>query len=182
MHRKFRYKLKRREQALSNGLIDDCGSRLPHLSNKTRNCEPTPPALPRPMSAGLRIGPARPEVKSEWFSMYRIVGKEYRTDGIGEIVLARNNRESASTFTAILSGKEGVVAKAVVGLPGLASDPQFATFPSYTQANEFAQRLNEGLGLTPSQARTIVTDVMVKAQALISECDSLVQMARELRR
>jgi hypothetical protein len=43
-------------------------------------------------------------------------------------------------FTAILSGKEGVVAKAVVGLPGLASDPQFATFPSYTQANEFAQR------------------------------------------
>ena len=84
-------------------------------------------------------------------------------------------------FTAILSGKEGVVAKAVVGLPGLASDPQFATFPSFTQANEFAQRLNEGLGLTPSQARTIVTDVMVKAQALISEYDSLVQMARELR-
>ena len=84
-------------------------------------------------------------------------------------------------FTAILSGKEGVVARAVVGLPGLASDPQFARFPSFTQANEFAQRLNEGLGLTPSQARTIVTDVMVKAQALISECDSLVQMARELR-
>ena len=59
-------------------------------------------------------------------------------------------------FTAILSGKQGVVARAVVGLPGLASDPQFATFPSFTQANEFAQRLNEGfgltLGLTPSQA------------------------------
>src|SRR5215472_11660254 len=84
-------------------------------------------------------------------------------------------------FTAILSGKQGVVARAVVGLPGLASDPQFATFPSFTQANEFAQRLNEGLGLTPSQARTIVIDVMVKAQALVSECDCLVQMARELR-
>lgn len=88
---------------------------------------------------------------------------------------------SQVAFTAILSGNEGIVAKAVVGLPGLASDPEFATFPSFTQANEFAQRLNEGLGLTPSQARTIVTDVMVKAQALISECDSLVQMARELR-
>ena len=84
-------------------------------------------------------------------------------------------------FTAILSGREGVVARAVVGLPGLASDPQFATFPSFSQANEFAQRLNEGLGLTPSQARAIVTDVLATAQALISECDSLVQMARELR-
>ena len=91
------------------------------------------------MSAGLRVGPARPEVKSEWFSSYRIVGKEYRTDGIGEIVLARNNRESASSIHGNSLG-EGVVAKAVVGLPGLASDPQFATFPSFTQANEFAQR------------------------------------------
>jgi len=84
-------------------------------------------------------------------------------------------------FTAILSGKEGLLARAVVGLPGLACDRQFATFPSFSQANEFAQRLNEGLGLTPSQARAIVTDVTATAQALMSECDSLVQMARELR-
>jgi len=63
----------------------------------------------------------------------------------------------------------------------LATDQEFGTFLSFTQANEFAQRLNEGLGLSPSETRAIVTEAMLTAHALIGECESLLQMARELR-
>jgi hypothetical protein len=44
------------------------------------------------------------------------------------------------------------------------------------------RRLNEGLGLTPPQARAIVTDAPLAAEELIRKCDSLLQTARELRR
>lgn len=85
-------------------------------------------------------------------------------------------------FTAEFVGNQVVIAKAIVGLPGLAVDPQFGSFPTWTQANECARRLNEGLGLSQSQVREIVTEVTLAAQQLIVECQSLRETARQLRR
>ena len=84
-------------------------------------------------------------------------------------------------FTAAFARKRPILARAVIGLPGLATDQEFGPFPTFTQANEFAQRLNEGLGLSPSETRAIVNEAILTAQALIGECESLLQMARELR-
>jgi hypothetical protein len=84
-------------------------------------------------------------------------------------------------FTALLSRNEALLAKAVVGLPGLTVDNRFGTFRTWTQANERARQLNQRLGLTPSQGRAIVTEVLLEAQSLILECDSLMEMARQLR-
>lgn len=85
-------------------------------------------------------------------------------------------------FTALFSGNVAVLAKAVVGLPGLTVDKSFGTFPTWTQANERARQLNQRLGLTHSEGRAIVTEVMLEAQNLILECASLMEMTRPLRR
>ncbi|HEY6944845.1 MAG TPA: hypothetical protein VI431_06870 [Candidatus Acidoferrum sp.] len=85
-------------------------------------------------------------------------------------------------FAAAFDGNQAVVARAVAGLPGLAIDLQFGSFPTWTQANECARRLNDGLGLSQSQARSLVTDVTLAVQQLILECQSLREIARQLRR
>ena len=78
------------------------------------------------------------------------------------------------------AGNKAVLATAVVGVPGLAIELRFGTFDTWTQANEYAERLNGDLGLTPSQSRTIVTDARLKADELISESQTLLQRAKEL--
>jgi hypothetical protein len=83
-------------------------------------------------------------------------------------------------FTAIFSGDEAVLARAVAGLPGLAIDRHLGAFATWTQANECARRLNEGLGLKPSESRSIVTDAMLAAQKLICECQALRQKSTQL--
>ena len=88
-----------------------------------------------------------------------------------------------SAFTAIFAGcGDAVVARAVVGLPGLTVDERFGSFPTWTQANERARQLNEGLGLTQSQVRAIVIEVRLKAEALILECESLLETASQLQK
>jgi hypothetical protein len=67
-------------------------------------------------------------------------------------------------FTAIFSGDEAVLARAVAGLPGLAIDGHLGALATWTQANECARRLNEGLGLSASESRSIVTDAILTAQ------------------
>ena len=83
-------------------------------------------------------------------------------------------------YTATYARDQAVLAKAVVGVPGLAVVQGFGTFRTWTQANEYAERLNADLGVTPAQSSTIVTDAMLKADTLISECQCLRQMAEEL--
>lgn len=78
------------------------------------------------------------------------------------------------------AGNKAVLATAVVGVPGLAMEPRFGTFDTWTQANEYAERLNGDLGLTQSQSRTIVADAMLMADELISESQCLLQRAKEL--
>jgi hypothetical protein len=84
-------------------------------------------------------------------------------------------------FTAMLSGNEAVLGRAVLGLPGLAVDRECGTFATWTQANDCARQLNEGLGLSPSESRDIVTDALLTAAELIRQCDSLLRELRQLR-
>jgi len=98
----------------------------------------------------------------------------------GSTALTSLDMAAQLAFAAALAGDEAVLAEAVLGLPGLTVDKRFGTFPTWTQANERARRLNEGLGLTQSQAQAIVTEVRLAAHNLIDECDSILQMAREL--
>jgi len=59
-------------------------------------------------------------------------------------------------FTAGMPGESVAVYRATEGHPGLLIDPEFGYFETWTQANEFARRLNEGLGLTATDANYIV--------------------------
>jgi hypothetical protein len=72
--------------------------------------------------------------------------------------------ETKFAFTALFSGKEAVVARAVVGVPGLAIDHQLVAFPTWTQANEFARQLNERFGLSAFESSAIVTDAILAAR------------------
>lgn len=84
-------------------------------------------------------------------------------------------------FTALLSGSDAVLGRAVAGLPGLIVDRQQGTFATWTQANDCARRLNETLGLSPSESRGIVIDALLTAAELIQQCDSLLRESRRLR-
>lgn len=76
-----------------------------------------------------------------------------------------------SAFAAVFSPRRAVLALAVKGLPGLAIDEQLGSFPTWTEASAFARRLNEGLGLSACEARQIVTDAILGADALGSPPD-----------
>lgn len=74
---------------------------------------------------------------------------------------------SRLAFTAGLWGKRAVVCRAVEGRAGAAVEQQFGVFPTWTQANDFAQKLNQGLDLSPEDARYIVTDAALGMARLI---------------
>ena len=84
-------------------------------------------------------------------------------------------------FTAMFAADGAVVARATEGLPGLEVDRGFGIFATWTQAKEFARRLNAGLGLSTSESQHIVTDVVLAARRLVSECDSLIQESKQFR-
>jgi hypothetical protein len=84
-------------------------------------------------------------------------------------------------FTASPWPNGAILACAVVGLPGLALDEQQRNFPTWTQANAYALKLNEGLGLTPLESRILVNDVRLAAAGLIRECDSLRRQSKQLK-
>lgn len=72
----------------------------------------------------------------------------------------------SSAFAAIPSGQRAVLGLAIEGLPGLVVDPQLGTFPTWTEANAFARRLNQALGLSACESRQIVIDAILGADAL----------------
>jgi len=65
--------------------------------------------------------------------------------------------EPRFAFTAQYWGNGGVVCRAFEDRPGPIVEQQFGQFPTWTQANDCASRLNEGLALDPGDVRQIVT-------------------------
>lgn len=65
--------------------------------------------------------------------------------------------EARFAFTAQFWGDGAVVCRAVEDRPGPIVEQQFGQFPTWTQANACASKLNEGLDLHPLDVRQIVT-------------------------
>jgi hypothetical protein len=59
-------------------------------------------------------------------------------------------------FTAERWGSGAVVCRAIENRPGLAVQQEFGEFPTWSEAQVFADKLNEGLELTWEEARQIV--------------------------
>ena len=66
-------------------------------------------------------------------------------------------------FTASFWGSAAVVCRAVEGRAGPVVDQEFGQFETWTQANAFATRLNEGLDLDPIEADQILTSSILRA-------------------
>ena len=70
-------------------------------------------------------------------------------------------------FTAGFWGDAAVICRAIEGRPGPVVDPQFGLFDTWTHANDFAARLNQGLEINPLQARQIVTSAILATTSLL---------------
>ena len=80
--------------------------------------------------------------------------------------------EERFAFTAKYWGQHAVVCRAVEDRPGPIVVQEFGEFDSWTQANSFARRLNEGLDLDPIEANRIVTCSELRTNELMQtiEC------------
>lgn len=73
-------------------------------------------------------------------------------------------------FTAQYWGRDGaVVSRAIEGRPGPVVEQQFGLFPTWTQAQNFATKLNQGLDLPPREVRQIVTSSLLATACVIQE-------------
>jgi len=72
-------------------------------------------------------------------------------------------------FTAQYWGNGAVVCRAIEDRPGPLVEQQFGEFPTWTQAQNCATRLNEGLGLDPRDVRQIVTSSFLATACVIQE-------------
>ncbi len=70
-------------------------------------------------------------------------------------------------FAADYWGDRAVVCRALENRPGPIVDQQFGIFESWSHANSFATKLNEGLDLTPSNSRQIVTSATLAASSVL---------------
>jgi len=77
--------------------------------------------------------------------------------------------EAKFAFTAQFWGDGAVVCRAVEDRPGPVVEPQFGEFPSWTQAQTFAGKLNEGLDLDPVAARQIITSSILATACVVQE-------------
>lgn len=77
--------------------------------------------------------------------------------------------ERRFAFTAQFWGKGAVVCRATEDRPSPVVEQQFGEFPTWTQANNFASKLNEGLDLGHHEVRQIVTSSFLAAAAVIPE-------------
>jgi hypothetical protein len=66
-------------------------------------------------------------------------------------------------FTASFWGSAAVVSRAVEGRAGPVVNQEFGQFETWTQANAFAAKLNEGLDLDPLQVHQILTGSILRA-------------------
>jgi hypothetical protein len=74
-------------------------------------------------------------------------------------------------FTAKYWGDAAVVCRAVEGRPGPIVDQEFGEFETWTQANTFATRLNEGLEINPAEAEQIITSAILRTSELLRAAD-----------
>ena len=72
-------------------------------------------------------------------------------------------------FTAQYWGNGAVVCRAIEDRPGPLVEQQFGEYPTWTQAQNCATKLNEGLGLDPRDVRQIVTSSFLATAAVIQE-------------
>lgn len=72
-------------------------------------------------------------------------------------------------FAAQFWGNGAVVCRAVEDRPGPVVEPQFGEFKSWTQAQDFAAKLNEGLDLGPRDVRQIVTSSLLATACVVQE-------------
>ena len=72
-------------------------------------------------------------------------------------------------FTAQYWGNGAVVCRAIEHRPGPVVEPQFGEFPTWTQAQNFATKLNDGLDLDPLEVRQIVTSSFLATAAVIHQ-------------
>lgn len=72
-------------------------------------------------------------------------------------------------FTATKYGSDYVVSRATLGRRALVLHPQFGVFSFWTQALRRAQVLNSSIGLSCSESRQIVTDVLLGPHELVME-------------
>jgi hypothetical protein len=75
-------------------------------------------------------------------------------------------------FTAKYWGETAVVCRATEEHPGPVVDQEFGRFQTWTQANAFAARLNEGLKIDAIEAERIVTDSILDTRDLLGAIDS----------
>ena len=72
-------------------------------------------------------------------------------------------------FTASKYGADYVVSKATLGRQTIVLHPQFGVFTFWTEAFRHAQVLNSTIGLTCSESRQIVTDVLLGPHEVVLE-------------
>ena len=70
-------------------------------------------------------------------------------------------------FAAEYWGEQAVICRAREDQPGPVVEQQFGVFETWTHANAFAQKLNEGLDISPEDARQIVTSAMLARGELL---------------
>jgi hypothetical protein len=70
-------------------------------------------------------------------------------------------------FTAEFWGDAAVVCRAIENRAGLVVYPEFGLFDTWTHANAFAAKLNEGLELDPLEARQIITSCVLATPSLL---------------
>jgi hypothetical protein len=73
-------------------------------------------------------------------------------------------------FTAKYWGDKAVVCRSSEDRPGPVVDQEFGEFETWTQANAFAARLNEGLEISPSEAEQIITSSILCTSELLRAC------------
>jgi hypothetical protein len=84
-------------------------------------------------------------------------------------------------FTAKYWGEKAVVCHSSEDRPGPVVDQEFGEFETWTQANNFAARLNEGLDTPPAEAEQIITSSILRTSELMYEA-SLPEGAAGVRR
>jgi hypothetical protein len=89
--------------------------------------------------------------------------------------------EERIAFTAKYWGGKAVVCRSNEDCPGPAVDQEFGEFETWTQANHFAARLNEGLDMPPAEAEQIITSSILRTSELMYEA-SLPEVAARARR
>lgn len=77
--------------------------------------------------------------------------------------------EAKFAFTAQSWGDGAVVCRAIEDRPGPVVEQQFGEFKTWTQAHNFASKLNEGLDLDSHEARRIVTSSFLATACVIQE-------------